>query len=114
MYSIYCLISTPKALLLFGDSTVLLWDMSLYITPQTPNPDFNGDSTVDFSDFLLFTSLFGLSRGDEQYDAKYDLDGDGTIGFGDFLIFGRSFGKKDNELCPPVTSKTVCSIGLYP
>ena len=57
-------------------------------------PDFNGDGQVDLSDFLLFASQFGLSRGDEQYDAKYDLDGDGTIGFGDFLIFGRSFGKE--------------------
>ena len=44
--------------------------------------------------FCSFASQFGLSRGDEQYDAKYDLDGDGTIGFGDFLIFGRSFGKE--------------------
>ncbi len=76
-----------------NDGTVLVWDVSLYITPQTPDPDFDGDGTVGFSDFLLFTSLFGLSRGDEQYDAKYDLDGDGTIGFGDFLIFARSFGK---------------------
>ncbi len=57
-------------------------------------PDFNGDGRVDLSDFLLFASQFELSRGDEQYDAKYDLDGDGTIGFGDFLIFGRSFGKE--------------------
>ena len=57
-------------------------------------PDFNSDGRVDLSDFLLFASQFGLSRGDEQYDAKYDLDGDGVIGFGDFLIFGRSFGKE--------------------
>lgn len=45
------------------------------------------------NDFLLFVAQFGLSRGDEQYDAKYDLDGDGTIGFGDFLIFFIAFGK---------------------
>ena len=77
-----------------SDGTVLLWDISSYITPQTPGPDFNGDGRVDLSDFLLFASQFGLSRGDEQYDAKYDLDGDGMIGFADFLIFGRSFGKE--------------------
>ena len=76
------------------DGSVLLWDMSSYTKPQTPNPDFNDDGRVDLSDFLLFASQFGLSRGDEQYDAKYDLDEDGTIGFGDFLIFGRNFGKE--------------------
>ena len=76
-----------------GSGTVILWDMSPYITPQTPNPDFNGDGQVDLSDFLLFASQFGLSRGDEQYDAKYDLDGDNTVGIGDFLIFAGSFGK---------------------
>ena len=64
-------------------------------------PDFNGDGRVDLSDFLLFASQFGLSRGDEQYDAKYDLDEDGTIGFGDFLIFGRSFGKEEKERFEP-------------
>ncbi len=56
--------------------------------------DFNGDEIVDLGDFLLFVEHLGFSRGDERYDAKYDLDGDGTIGFGDFLIFGRSFGKE--------------------
>ena len=68
--------------------------MSLYTTPQTPNPDFNDDGAVGFADFLLFASQFGLSQGDEQYGAKYDLDGDGTIGFGDFLIFVSAFGKE--------------------
>ena len=75
------------------DGSVLLWDMSSYTKPQTPNPDFNDDGRVDLSDFLLFASQFGLSRGDEQYDAKYDLDEDGVIGFGDFLIFVNAFGK---------------------
>ena len=77
-----------------GSGTVILWDMSPYITPQTPDPDFNGDGQVDLSDFLLFASQFGLSRGDEQYDAKYDLDGDNTVGIGDFLLFVNAFGKE--------------------
>ncbi len=88
---------SPDGMLLASrsrDGTVLLWDMSLYITPQTPNSDFNGDGRVDLSDFLLFASQFGLSRGDEQYDAKYDLDEDGVIGFGDFLIFVNAFGRE--------------------
>ena len=55
--------------------------------------DFDKDGTIGFADFLLFVAQFGLSEGDEGYEAKYDLDGDGTIGFGDFLIFANAFGK---------------------
>ena len=80
------------------DGTVLLWDMSPYITPQTPTsaptPDFNGDGTVGISDFLQFVELFGFSQGDAGFDARFDLDGDGVIGVGDFLIFVDNFGKK--------------------
>ncbi len=74
------------------DGTVLLWDMSPYIARQTPNPDFNGDGTVNIVDFLQFVEQFGLSQGDVGYDARYDLDGDNTIGIGDFLIFVNAFG----------------------
>ena len=94
---VYSIMFSPDGMWLAsksGDGTVLLWDMSLYIAPQTPNPDFNGDGQVDLSDFLLFASQFGLSRGDEQYDAKYDLDGDNTVGIGDFLIFVNAFGEE--------------------
>ena len=77
-----------------SDGTVLLWDMVPYIASPTPNPDFNGDGTVDLADFLLFADVFGLSRGDEGYEARYDLDGDGTIGINDFLIFAENFGKE--------------------
>ena len=67
--------------------------MSPYIIPQSPDPDFDGDGTVGFPDFLLFVAQFGANRGDAGYDARYDLDGDSTIGFGDFLIFVNNFGK---------------------
>ena len=73
---------------------ILLWDMSPYIIPQSPIPDFDGDGTVDFADFLQFVALFGLSQDDEGYEARFDLDGDGMIGFSDFLIFASAFGKK--------------------
>ena len=79
------------------DHTVLLWDMSPYITPSTPpnlTIDFDGNGTIGFADFLLFVAQFGLSRGDAGYDARFDLDGDGAIGFGDFLIFTNDFGKE--------------------
>ena len=60
---------------------------------KTPTPDFDGDGTVGFADFLLFVAQFGFSEDDEGYDVWFDLDGDGTIGFGDFLIFANAFGK---------------------
>ena len=79
-----------------SDGTVLLWDVSRYIAPSVANPDFDGDGTVGFPDFLLFAGAWGLDRGDAGYDARFDLDGNGTIGFSDFLIFAESFGKVSN------------------
>ncbi len=61
------------------------------------SPDFNGDGTVGFSDFLMFAGVFGSRQGDAKYERKYDLDSDGEIGFSDFLIFGQSYGR-----APPV------------
>ena len=75
------------------EGTILLWDMSPYVTLQTPIADFDGDRTVEFSDFVQFAAQFGLSRGDAEYEARFDLDGDGTIAFSDFLIFAGSFGE---------------------
>ena len=79
-----------------SDGTVLLWDVFRYIAPSVANPDFDGDGTVGFPDFLLFAGVWGLDRGDAGYDARFDLDGNGTIGFSDFLIFAESFGKSSN------------------
>ena len=58
------------------------------------DPDFDGDGTVGFADFVQFAAQFGLSQGDEGYDASYDLDGNDAIGFSDFLIFAQAFGKE--------------------
>ena len=68
------------------------------------SPDFDGDGTVDVSDFLFFVDLFGSKEGEERYDAQYDLDGDGEIGIGDFLIFVDSFGKAANSVPEAVNS----------
>lgn len=65
----------------------------VFIATALVTADFNGDSTVDISDFFLFAAQFGLSQGDAEYDARFDLDGDGIIGMGDFLIFVEDFGK---------------------
>ena len=65
----------------------------LSVGDAKPTPDFDGDGLVGFADFLRFAFHFGLSQGNEAYEAKYDLDGDSTIGFGDFLLFANAFGK---------------------
>ncbi|MDE3258700.1 MAG: hypothetical protein OYM47_12765 [Gemmatimonadota bacterium] len=76
-----------------SDGTMLLWDVAQYLGPVIANPDFDGDGTVGFPDFLQFAAQFGLSQGTEGYDARFDLDGNGAIGFSDFLIFAGAFGK---------------------
>ena len=53
--------------------------------------DFNGDGVVNLSDHLLFVAVFGLSKGDANFNAEMDLNGDGTIGTADFVIFVSHF-----------------------
>ena len=64
-----------------------------FIAQALATPDFDGDGSVGFPDFLQFAAKFGLRQGDAAYDARFDLDGNGTIGFSDFLIFAASFGQ---------------------
>ena len=54
--------------------------------------DFNDDGVVNSSDYALFVAAFGLSEGDDGFNAEMDLNGDGTIGIPDFLIFVDNFG----------------------
>ena len=56
-------------------------------------PDFDGNGTVDFSDFAQFAAKFGRSEGDDGFDPLFDLNGDGEIGFSDFVSFSQNFGK---------------------
>ncbi|MDE2998488.1 MAG: leucine-rich repeat domain-containing protein [Gemmatimonadota bacterium] len=61
---------------------------------SAPSPDFDGDGTVGFSDFLTFAGAFGSSQGDGKYNAAQDLNSDGSIDFTDFLIFAGDFGSQ--------------------
>ena len=62
------------------------------ITVTVISGDFDGDLDVDFVDFLAFTSVFGSSSSDTNYDARMDMNDDGVINFADFLIFVGIFG----------------------
>ena len=67
-------------------------------TPPEPPPtggsaDFDGNGSVDFSDFIAFAQHFGRSDGDDNYDAKFDLNGNDSIDFGDFIAFAQQFGQ---------------------
>ena len=61
---------------------------------STPSPDFDGDGTVGFSDFLTFAGAFGSQQGDGRYNAAQDLNSDGSVDFTDFLIFAGDFGSQ--------------------
>ena len=80
-------------------SSEVLTSASVITFNAAVSPDFDGDGTVGFSDFVLFASRFGSQQGDAGFDARFDLDADGTVGFNDFLIFARNFGK---EVSAPV------------
>ena len=77
-----------------GQFETVTMDVRVELQFQAVTPDFNGDSVVNFADFLAFAGQFGARQGDGRYEAKYDLDSDGAIGFGDFLLFSSSFGKE--------------------
>ena len=64
-----------------------------FITQRRPTlvGDFNGDSTVGFDDFFLFSDNFGKDASGDA--APFDLDGNGSIDFDDFFIFSDNFGK---------------------
>ncbi|MDA0746102.1 MAG: PKD domain-containing protein [bacterium] len=66
------------------------------------SPDFDGDGTVGFRDFVAFAGVFGAQSGDGRYDAKFDLTSSGDIGFSDFILFAMAYGK-------PVSGKPVLS-----
>ena len=62
--------------------------------------DANLDGSVDFSDFLLLSTNFGLTGGWRDGD----FDDDGFIQFSDFLILSTNFGQSKNEVPAPSQS----------
>ena len=72
---------------IFALGAVLLLSPAEVASRPVTSPDFDGDGSVGFGDFVQFAAAFGSSTG------KFDLDGDGVVGFGDFVIFAGLFGK---------------------
>ena len=62
--------------------------------PVEKTPDFDGNGTVDFSDFLIFAGGFGKAQGEAGFDARLDFDENGKVDFPDFLQFAQRFGKR--------------------
>ena len=54
--------------------------------------DFNGDGTVNNSDFFQFRRTFNLRSGQAGYIPFFDYDGDGTVNNSDYFQFRRRFG----------------------
>ena len=82
-------------------SLTLLVSSPLLYAQETKSADFDGNGSVDFTDFLMFAQGFGKSDGQDDFNAKLDLDGNGTIDFSDFLLFVNAFGKSSGPTDPP-------------
>ena len=76
-----------------GDYSLQIFETTVGGAGPAPlTPDFDGDGTVGFSDFLQFALVFGAREGDGRFEARFDLDGSGDIGFTDFIVFAGAFG----------------------
>jgi len=87
----------PAALSLTG--TLFTYRISAEVRSDVLKParavgDFNGDGSVEFSDFFAFAEAFGKTAASVAFDPRYDLNGDGAISFNDFFIFAAHFGEK--------------------
>jgi hypothetical protein len=66
-----------------------------------PNPDFDGDGTIGFRDFILFAQKFGTKKGEAAFDPRFDLDSGGDVGFRDFILFAQVYGKPASAFVAP-------------
>ena len=86
-------------------SLILILVAPLLNAQETKSADFDGNGTVDFTDFLTFVQGFGKSSGQADFNEKLDLDGNGTIDFSDFLLFVNAFGESSSPTTPPAESE---------
>lgn len=60
-----------------------VWSFTTEISPG----DLDGNFDIDYNDFLMFTSSFGRSENDPQYNPDCDYDNDGVITFIDYQMW---------------------------
>jgi len=65
------------------------------VTEQPLAGDFDGNDSVDFSDFFLFADQFGK---EVPMGSPYDLSPDGKVDFSDFFVFADQFGQSRGKL----------------
>ena len=73
------------------DIYAAVWQLFLR-TRRSEEADFNGNGSVDFDDFLLFSRAYGSRVGTyDEPKAAYDLDVDGQVAFSDFVLFTLAY-----------------------
>jgi penicillin amidase len=65
----------------------------LEYTPKLTG-DVDGDFDVDILDVVRITSIYGLKRGDPNFNPESDLDNDGTVTIFDVVICTSHYGQK--------------------
>ena len=60
--------------------------------PDSPKPDLNGDGEVDIRDITIVAKVYGISRGQSEYNQYADLDGNDIIDIRDVTIVAVNFG----------------------
>ena len=94
-----------------GDTAVTLENAKLARTEEITIPftstggsivvscfgDSNGDGGVDVLDILAMATRWHCERGEECYDALYDVDGDGEIRATDIMLVAASWGVCGSE-----------------
>ena len=59
--------------------------------------DQNGDSKVNFNDFVMFAYAYNTHAGDANYNVLADLNSNGVVDFNDFTVFASVYG----VICTP-------------
>jgi hypothetical protein len=54
--------------------------------------DLNGDSKINFDDFVMFAAAYGTHIGDADFNLMADLNHDNDVDFDDFVTFASVYG----------------------